>query len=319
MSAVMSEIPAEASLPVRGQGISRADIISLTKLRLSALVIITTFFGFWLNSPQGINWMLLLHTVVGSTLAAFGAAIFNQLMEIGPDSRMKRTADRPLPARRVQPGVAFVMGWVLSAFALIHLVKMVNLEAAAGAALTLVVYLFLYTPMKQKSEWNTIAGAVSGALPPLIGWTGAAGPAPDGDTAFRVGLFTAPGAIYLFLLLFLWQMPHFLAINWMYRDEYRKGGFVMWANEDHDGSKTARLAMIFSVLTALLVFQPVASGCAGVPFLVSALLINAVLLVRSWQFLQKRDRASARRLFLFTLLHLPVLLAITAVFWRHVS
>ena len=316
MSAVMSEIPAEASLPVRGQGISRADIISLTKLRLSALVIITTFFGFWLNSPQGINWMLLLHTVVGSTLAAFGAAIFNQLMEIGPDSRMKRTADRPLPARRVQPGVAFVMGWVLSAFALIHLVKMVNLEAAAGAALTLVVYLFLYTPMKQKSEWNTIAGAVSGALPPLIGWTGAAGPAPDGDTAVRVGLFTAPGAIYLFLLLFLWQMPHFLAINWMYRDQYRQGGFVMLANDDELGARTSFHALLYAVATLLLMFYPVYEGVAQAWFLAPALPLAGWLCWLAWKFRVHRERAHARKLFFCTLAYLPLVLILSVAAWK---
>ena len=305
-----------AARPGPGLGLSRADLLALTKFRLSALVIVTTFFGFWLNSPGAINVPLLLHTLLGATLAAFGAAIFNQLMEIDPDSRMKRTADRPLPAHRVEPGIAFAIGWLLSAFALIHLVKMVNLEAAAVTALTLAVYLFIYTPMKQQSEWNTIVGAVSGALPPLIGWAGAAGPPHDGDAYFRASLFLAPGAVYLFLLLFLWQLPHFLAINWMYREEYRKGGFVMWANEDDTGARTARLAVIFSALAALLMFLPVIYGQTGAFFLIPALLVNMALVALACRFFRRRDRAAARRLFLFTLIYLPVLLTLTAFFWR---
>ncbi len=300
----------------RGLGVSRADFLSLTKFRLSALVIVTTFFGFWLNSPNGINLALLLHTLLGATLAAFGAAVFNQLMEIEPDSRMKRTADRPLPSRRVEPGVAFAMGWLLSSFALIHLVRMVNVEAAAVTAMTLAVYLFIYTPLKQQSAWNTIIGAVSGALPPLIGWAGAVGPPHDDVSYFRVSLFFAPGAVYLFLLLFLWQLPHFLAINWMYREEYRKGGFIMWANEDHAGSLTARLAVLFSVMAAVLMFQPVLTGQTGVWFLAPALLVNGILILLALRFFKARDRITARKLFLFTLLYLPLLLVITAVFWR---
>ncbi|MEI6536847.1 MAG: heme o synthase, partial [Verrucomicrobiaceae bacterium] len=290
--------------------------LALTKFRLSALVIITTFFGFWLNSKHGVDYALLLHTLIGATLAAFGAAVFNQLMEIEPDSRMKRTADRPLPARRMEPGIAFGLGWLLSAFALIHLSKMVNAESAAVTALTLAVYLFIYTPMKQRSEWNTIVGAVSGALPPLIGWAGAAGAAIEADAYFRIDMFMASGAAYLFLLLFLWQLPHFLAINWMYRDEYRNGGFVMWANDDDTGSRTARLALIFSILSAALMFLPVMSGQTNVYFLIPSLLINAALIGLSLRFQKARDRVTARKLFLFTLLYLPALLVCTALFWR---
>lgn len=297
-------------------GLSRADLLALTKFRLSALVIVTTFFGFWLNSKQGVDLGLLLHTLIGATLAAFGAAVFNQLMEIAPDSRMRRTADRPLPSRRMEPGLAFGIGWLLSAFALIHLAKMVNVESAAVTALTLTVYLFIYTPMKQHSEWNTIVGAVSGALPPLIGWVGAAGAAKEGDAYFRLELFMAPGAAYLFLLLFLWQLPHFLAINWMYRDEYRKGGFVMWANDDSTGSRTARLALVFAVLSAALMLLPIMSGRTSGWFLFPALLINGILILLTLRFQKARDHASARKLFLFTLIYLPALLVCTAVFWR---
>ena len=121
---------------------------------------------------------------------------------------------------------------------------------------------------------------------------------------------------YLFLLLFLWQLPHFVAINWMYRDEYRRGGFVMWANEDHDGTLTARLALLFSVLAALLMLQPVLTGRTSAWFLLPALAVNGILIRLAWRFHKQRDRAAARKLFLFTLLHLPLLLLVTALFWR---
>jgi protoheme IX farnesyltransferase len=294
-----------------------SDLMLLTKFRLSALVIVTTFVGFWLNSQGGINVSLLLHTLIGSTLAAFGAAVFNQLMEIEADRRMNRTADRPLPARRVEPSIAFGLGWLLSALALIHLSHKVNLEAAALCAMTLGVYLFIYTPMKQQSAWNTIVGAVSGALPPLIGWAGAAGPPQAGESYFRWELLTSAGAMYLFLLLFLWQLPHFLAINWMYRDEYRKGGFIMWANEDDTGSKTSSLALLFSVCSMLTALIPPLAGLTSGWFLAPALLVNAGLLWLSWRFFCVRDRPSARKLFFFTLLYLPVMLALSMLLWKH--
>jgi len=293
----------------------REDLMTLTKFRLSALVIVTTFFGFWLNSGEKVNVWLLIHTLIGSILAAFGAGVFNQLMEIEPDSRMQRTADRPLPARRMEPGMAFGIGWLLSAFSLIHLANMVNMEAASLTAMTLGVYLFIYTPMKQGSSWNTIVGAVSGALPPLIGWAGAAGPATETDGYFRWHLLFEPGAIYLFMLLFLWQMPHFLAINWMYRDEYRRGGFVMLANDDDSGTKTSWVSLFFAIMAALLMFLPPLAGLTNYWFLLPALAVNFVLIALAWKFCQQRERPVARKLFFFTLLYLPVMLMVSLLFW----
>ncbi len=292
------------------------DLMVLTKFRLSALVIVTTFVGFWLGSKGAVNVRLLVHTIIGSTLAAFGAAVFNQLMEIGPDSKMERTADRPLPSGRVSPSAAFGLGWLLSAFALIHLSHMVNIEAAALTALTLAVYLFIYTPLKQQSATNTLVGAVSGALPPLIGWAGAAGP-PVGDAPyFRWQLLVEPGAVYLFALLFLWQLPHFLAINWMYRDQYREGGFVMLANEDEGGSRTSFHALGYAVATLLLMFYPVFMGIARPWFLAGALPLAGWLCWLAWKFRVHRERAHARRLFFCTLLYLPVVLILTVIAWR---
>lgn len=292
------------------------DLLVLTKFRLSALVIVTTFVGFWLNRGASLNVALLVHTIIGSTLAAFGAGVFNQLMEIEPDRRMTRTADRPLPAGRVSPAAAFGIGWVLSALALIHLARMVNTEAAMITAATLAVYLFLYTPLKQQSALNTIVGAVSGALPPLIGWAGAAGPPPPEAAFFRWQLLVQPGAVFLFALLFLWQLPHFLAINWMYRDEYRKGGFVMWANEDDSGGITAGRSLFFAIATLLLMIYPVAQGIVSWWFIVPAAALAGWLCWLAWRFYRARDRATARKLFFCTLAYLPAVLILTVAAWK---
>lgn len=296
--------------------ITLKDLMVLTKFRLSVLVIVSTFVGFLVGSRGPLNYGLLVHTIIGSTLAAFGAGVFNQLMEIGPDSRMSRTADRPLPAGRVAPSTAFGIGWLLSSLSLIHLAHMVNMEAAAITAMTLAVYLFVYTPLKQQSHVNTLVGAVSGALPPLIGWAGAAGPALGEGPYFRWQLLVEPGAVYLFWLLFLWQLPHFLAINWMYRDEYRKGGFVMLANDDEAGAKTSLHALLYALATMLLMFYPVWKGIAATWFLIPACALSGWLCWLAWKFRLHRDRAHARRLFFCTLMYLPAVFIITVLGWK---
>ena len=296
---------------------SARDLLTLTKFRLSALVIVTTFVGFWIRAPRPLDVWLLIHTLIGSTLAAFGAAVFNQLMEIEPDSRMQRTADRPLPSGRVSPSAAFGLGWLLSAVALIHLVHRVNVESAALTALTLAVYLFIYTPLKRQSPTNTLVGAVSGALPPLIGWAGAAGASSTPAPYFRWQLMLEPGAIYLFMLLFLWQLPHFLAINWMYRDEYRKGGFVMLANEDEHGARTSRHALAYAIATLLLMIYPVYAGAASAAwFLPPALLLSGWLCWLALRFNRQPERITARKLFFCTLAYLPLILIVTVLAWK---
>jgi protoheme IX farnesyltransferase len=293
------------------------DLLTLTKFRLSALVIVTTFVGFWLRASRPLDFWLLAHTIFGSTLAAFGAAVFNQLMEIEPDSRMQRTADRPLPSGRVSPSAAFGLGWFLSALALIHLANRVNVEAAALTAATLAVYLFIYTPLKRQNAINTLVGAVSGALPPLIGWAGAAGPATGITPYFRWQLMLEPGAIYLFMLLFLWQLPHFLAINWMYRDEYRKGGFIMLANEDEHGAKTSRHALAYAIATLLLMLYPAYTATVSLAwFLPPALLLSGWLGWLALRFNRQPERAAARKLFFCTLAYLPLILIVTVLAWK---
>ena len=306
--------PSNPSVPVASDGgsrgfISRADFMTLTKARLSLMVVVTTFVGFWLGTGYaGFGWRMI-HTIVGTTLTAFGAAVFNQLMEIEADAKMHRTASRPLPARRLRKEFAFLFGWIFSAWGLLHLGTRVNVESAALGALTLITYLFIYTPMKQRSTLNTLVGAVSGALPPVIGWVGAvAGPDEATHRVFHWAHYFDPEALFLFGLLFLWQMPHFLAINWMYREEYIRGGFVMWANEDASGELTSKLAVGFSVALALLAIHPWMAGFAGPVFTVIGVSLGGWIVALSLKFRRLRDRPSARTLFLSTLLYLPIIL-----------
>lgn len=283
----------------------REDLITLTKARLSALVVMTTLFGYLLaaRTYDTFSWSILGHTIFGTLLTAFGSAAFNQVMEMDADARMDRTSTRPLPARRVSAAAAFVLGWLLSAFGLVHLVMKVDFVPAVYAAATLVTYLLIYTPMKTRSSWNTVVGAVAGALPPLIGWTAAGG-------GFTLG------GVYLFLLLFLWQMPHFLAINWMYRDQYVRGGFVMWSNDDDDGSKTSMLAIWFSVFTLLAPILPVLSGEAYLWSLIPGVGLGAVMLKYAIQFRKIRTRKKARALFFYTLAYLPLVLIFSLLAWK---
>lgn len=285
--------------------LSRADFMTLTKARLSALVVVTTMFGYLLGCRGGaFDVWILLHTLIGTTLCAFAAAVYNQILEMDADAKMKRTADRPLPARRMTPEFAFGLGWLLAAVGILHLLMQVNLPAASIAAGTIAVYIFVYTPLKTRSTTNTLVGAVSGALPPLIGWAAAGKP-----------LYSAE-ALFLFGLLFFWQLPHFLAINWMYRDQYEQGGFVMWCNGDETGAKTGRLTVGFSIITFLFLLFPYFSGHASIVYLLGTLLFTGFLLALSLRFYKSRERKHARQLFFYTLLYLPLMLGVVLLAWN---
>jgi len=286
---------------------TRQDFLLLTKARLSALVIVTTIFGYLLavksvGSPIG--WWDLTHTVIGSALAAAAASVFNQLMEIDIDAKMARTADRPLPAKKIQPAVAFIIGWILAACGIVHLGVKVDPRASAFAAATLFVYMFIYTPMKRRSGFNTLVGAVSGALPPLIGWTAAGGAILEVEPWF------------LFGLLFLWQLPHFVAINWMYRKEYEDAGFMMWSNGDESGSRTSFLGVFFSILLILLVMAPLFFSFVATWAVVGLVLAAGVMLKYAIHFSRTRLRKDARKLFLYTLIFLPVALVLSFLGWN---
>lgn len=282
----------------------RQDLAVLMKVRLNFFVLITTFFGFLLASRGGsFEWMKLLHTLLGAAAAAFGSAAFNQLMEVDLDARMKRTADRPLPSRRMDPLVAFGIGWVLCAFGIIHLAVQVGHFAAYLTAATIAVYVFVYTPLKRVSSTNTLVGAIPGAIPPVIGWVGAGGAA--GWEAW-----------FLFGLLFLWQLPHFVAINWLCRDEYESVGYRMWSNGDLTGRKSGLLSAFFALVLAAWSLLPAMLGFANFLWTLLGPLLALVMMALALKFSRDGERTSARRLFLYTLLYLPVSLLVLALAWK---
>jgi protoheme IX farnesyltransferase len=282
----------------------RRDLAVLMKVRLNFFVLITAFFGFLLAS-RGVSfeWMKLVHTILGAAAAAFGSSAFNQLMEIELDARMKRTADRPLPSRRMDPVVAFAIGWVLCAIGIIHLAVQVGHLAAYLTAATIAIYVFVYTPLKRFSSTNTLVGAVPGAIPPVIGWVGAGG---------HLGW----EACFLFGLLFFWQLPHFIAINWLCRDEYESVGYRMWSNGDLTGRKSGLLSAVFALMLAAWSLVPAQLGFANVLWTIGGPLLALVMMALALKFSRDGQRTSARRLFFFTLLYLPVSLLVLALAWK---
>ncbi len=284
------------------------DLQVLMKVRLNVFVLITTFFGYYLGSREsGFDPVLLLNLLLGTAAAAFGSAAFNQLMEIEDDARMARTANRPLPSRRMSVLKAFLIGWGLAAFGVIHLWVKVNQTAAIFAALTIATYVFIYTPMKKMTSLNTLVGAIPGALPPLIGWVAA------GQS------WTAPGAWFLFALLFLWQLPHFVAISWLCREEYEGAGYAMWSNGDASGKKSAWLAGFFSVLLGLLALAVIPLGLTRPGswlFAGTGLLFGLWKAVTAYDFGKTGERKKMRKLFFLTLIYLPLALVVLAIDWR---
>lgn len=283
------------------------DLQVLTKLRLNTFVLITALFGFYL-AAKGLGgmagkWWLLFHTLLGTAAAAFGSAAFNQLMEIDDDAQMKRTSDRPLPSKRMGVMKAFGIGWGLAAFGVIHLAVMVNKPTAMLAAVTIAIYVFVYTPMKKWHSLNTLVGAIPGAIPPLMGWVGAGGGWADW------------GGWFLFALLFFWQLPHFVAISWMCREEYEEAGYQMWSNGDVSGKKTSILFMGFSGCLIALV---VAGALTGLFSIWVAILHTALVIYLMKPILTYRacgERAPMRKAFFGTLIYLPVVLIGFAFAW----
>lgn len=283
----------------------REDLMILTKARLSLLVVSTAVFGYLIaaKSAGGFSWAILFHVSFGTALAAFGASVYNQLMEIETDAKMDRTSGRPLPAGRFSKILAFVIGWVACAFGIVHLEAMVNTAASFLAGATLLIYLFAYTPLKRRSSFNTIIGAISGAIPPLIGWVGGG------------GALLSWGTAYLFGLLFFWQLPHFVAINWLYRGDYENGGFVMWSNGDESGNRTAFLLVLFS--TAVLVFGAL-MGFTGIQSAIGVaggIILGLVMVFLAFRFWKRKSRKAARILFFYTLIYLPVAMAVSYATW----
>jgi protoheme IX farnesyltransferase len=277
---------------------ARSGVFSeLFKARLTSLVLLTTLVGFYLGQRGGMNWGLLLNTLLGTGLLACGAAALNQYLERDFDSLMDRTKDRPLPAGLIQPQTVVVLGGVLSVAGLLWLAFGANLLTAVLGAVTLISYLFIYTPLKRKTTLNTAIGAIPGALPPLMGWTAA-----RGDLSIE--------GWALFAILFFWQLPHFLAIAWMYREDYAKGGFVMLPLVDRDGTRTGRSAVSHTLGLLPVSLSPFVLHVSGALYLFGALALGLVFLWCAMRFAREMDRLSARRLFFASILYLPLLLGL---------
>jgi len=273
------------------------DLMILVKARLTLLVLITTFVGFCMASGGKPDLLQLLYTLIGTALVAAASQTLNQVIEVDVDRLMERTRDRPLPAGRIKWLHALLFGVVMAGTGLVVLATVVNLPAACMAAATLVIYLGLYTPLKRYTPFCITVGAVAGAIPPALGWVSAK-PAVDA------------GSWILFAILFFWQMPHFLAIAWMYRDEYAEAGFVMLRPKDTSGRVTAVESFVFTVALLAASLAPYFLNLASPIYLAGAVMLNAMMLFYAARFLLKRTRDSSRRLFFASILYLPVLLAL---------
>jgi protoheme IX farnesyltransferase len=274
-----------------------ADLLDLTKARLNLLVLITTFVGYWMGTSGPMNWWRLVFAMTGTAFTAAAAAALNQLWERKVDALMTRTASRPLPAGRMKGGTALGLGLALGTAGTALLWFAVNPLSALLALGTLVIYVLLYTPMKRRTALCTLVGAVSGAIPPVVGWA-AANP------------HLTLGAWVLFAVLFTWQMPHFLAIAWMYRDQYRGAGLVMLKRDDETGFATAATSFGFTLLLTAATLVPFDAGTAGGTYLGGSLLINSVFFLAALHFFADRSRPVARRLFFASIIYLPLILAL---------
>jgi protoheme IX farnesyltransferase len=272
-----------------------ADYLELTKPRLSFLSVLTALVGYLAALPARNGW-ILLSVLVGTALAAGGVAALNQWLEADTDARMSRTRARPIPSGRIATGSAFVLGWSLCLAGLAVLFALVNGLSALFALATMICYLAIYTPAKRWSRWSTEIGAVAGAFPPLIGWAAAEG---------RISLL----GWVLFGVLFFWQIPHFLAIAWIYRQDYAAVGFPLLPVRDARGGRVAARLLLTTVLLVAVTLVPLRLGC-GAAYGVAAAGLGAWFLWRAAAFLRPAGReAAARRVFFASICYLPLLLA----------
>ena len=275
-----------------------SDLADLVKARLSLLTVVTAMAGFALGVKDSWSWLLLAATVTGTALSAAGAAALNQWWERDFDARMTRTRERPLPAGRMAASDALLTGVGLSLSGVLCLALFANVLAAALAAATIASYIFVYTPLKRVTTLNTIVGAVPGALPPLIGWTAAR------------GSVNAEG-VTLFAILFLWQMPHFLAIAWLYRSDYAQAGFCMLSENDETGAVTGRQAFIYALALLAVSLLPSVFFAYSALYFYGALLLGAGFASVAANFAVSGGSVPAARwLFLASIAYLPLLLAL---------
>jgi protoheme IX farnesyltransferase len=277
-----------------------ADLVALAKPRVVLMVLVTTLVGYYIGLDRAANWACMLHLAIGTALAAGGTLALNQYWEREVDARMARTRSRPLPQGRLAPLEALVFGVAISVIGVGYLALSVNVLAAVVTGAIVVVYVFVYTPLKRQTALCTLVGALPGALPPVIGWVAA-----------RDGL--GAGAGVLFAIMFVWQLPHALAIAWLYREDYARGGIRVLPVIDPDGSRTERHIAVSSVALVVVSLLATPAGMAGRAYFVTASVLGAVFVVVGTRQALAPSRAAIRRVLFASLVYLPLILTVLAI------
>jgi protoheme IX farnesyltransferase len=270
------------------------DFVALAKPRLNLLVVASTLVGYAMADGEPLGVLRVGGLLLGTGLVAGGASAFNQVIERDLDALMQRTRTRPLPDQRLQPIEGVLFGSAITLTGLLMILVAANLLAAVVALATLLSYVVVYTPLKRRSSFGTVIGAIPGALPPIIGWAAASGTLP-------------PQAWTLFGIMFLWQLPHFLAIAWMYRDDYARAGFPMLPVLEPDGRSTARQAVLYAAALVPLSLTPTLMGMAGGVYFGGALVLGLGFLWLTLQFARTRSVPDARRVFFGSITYLPLI------------
>jgi protoheme IX farnesyltransferase len=297
----MATEPSIAAIGVERRGPVRsyttfADYWALTKPEVNSLIAVTTFVGFYLGYPihsHHFPFALLAHTLLGTLLVASGTGTLNQFFERCFDAQMRRTERRPIPAGRVEPASALHFGILLSSAGSLYLAVAVNALASLLALLTVVTYLFLYTPLKRETPLCTLVGALPGAMPPLIGWAAASG---------NLGL----GAWVLYAFVFLWQFPHFMAIAWMYREDYARAGYLVLPHGERRVRFMAWQSVMPLLVLALMIPTPVLLGQAGLLYLIGASVLSSGFLYFGAQLALRKSNLAARQLLFASIIYLPL-------------
>jgi len=272
-----------------------ADLAELVKARLTFLVLVTAAVGFYAGWQGPMNYLALFHVVFGTALAASGAAALNQWWEHRYDAIMIRTQGRPIPAGRMSARQGVIIGILLSVTGVVYLAWTVNSLSAFLASLTIIIYLFAYTPLKRITTANTLVGAIPGALPPLIGWAAACND------------LSLPGWS-LFAILFVWQMPHFFSLAWLYRADYASAGFHMMSQDDESGLRSASQSVLFCMLLLIITAVPGYIGLTSQIYIPIALALSGGFVAMAMRFHAERTAKRARTLFLTSIIYLPLLL-----------
>lgn len=286
--------PDSAALPA---SVRLADLVELTKPGITLMVVLTAGLGFLLAEHEGIAFVLLVHTLIGTGLVSAGASVLNQVIEKETDALMRRTSQRPLPAGRIEPDTALLFGVALAVAGLTELALAVNLLTALLGAVALAGYVFVYTPLKRVSSLATIIGAVPGAIPPMMGWS-----------AVRNEIDLA--AWVLFGILFFWQMPHFLAIAWLCRDDYRDAGFPILTVGDPEGLRTSRQVLLYGAVLIPVSLMPSLLGLMGSVYFMGALALGLAYFGFGVGFARSRNTPGARWLMLASILYFPAVLLV---------